>query len=278
MRVSRLAQQQEALLALLFDRPPESAPKTIATHAIPAWPRGQKVYQANGHALACSALGAAYPVVAQLLGKESFGALARTLWHAHPPQCGDVGRWGNTLAAFISTASTPLADAPYLADVARLEWALHTCASAADPYPAPNPASFALLAEHDFWYLSLILAPGCAVLESAWPVVRIVESLALGDVGSLLRAGVGEEALVWRTGFKPRVRCTQPGEAAFVAALLEGQTLGGALDSLPHFDAAAWLPRAVQTGLLLGVGCLVPAARTPPDLPDLPDSPDLPCP
>ena len=265
--MSLLAQQQQALLALLFDRPPESTPKNIAAQASPAWLRGQKVYQTNGHALACSALGAAYPVVAQLLGGPSFEALARTLWHASPPQCGDVGRWGHTLAAFIS-ASPPLADAPYLADVARLEWALHTCASAADA-PPPNPASFALLAEHDLSRIFLRLAPGCAVLSSTWPVVSIVhahlrpaESPTLGDVGRLLRAGVGEEALVWRTGFRPSVRSAPPGEAAWVAALLAGQTLGGALDSLPHFDAAAWLSMAVQTGLLLGAYGLSPVART----------------
>ena len=253
--MNTLAQQQQALLAQLFDGPLQSAHQKIAAYIDSTWARGQKVYQANGHALACSALGAAYPVLAQLLGQESFDALAHALWHHTPPQCGDAAQWGGTLAAFIS-ASTQLSDVPYLADVARLEWALHHCASAADA--SPDPASFALLAEHDPAQLLLSLAPGCASLRSAWPVVSIVHAHShlgptLDEVGRLLRAGMGEDALVWRTGFRPTVRCAQPGETAFVTAVLAGQTLGQVLDSMPNFDVAAWLPMAVQTGLLLGV-------------------------
>ena len=108
---------------MLFDWPNESAIQNIAAYTDADWARGLKVYQANGHALACSALRAAYPVVAQLLGDESFDALAKALWHAQPPRCGDAAAWGEGLADFVR-ASTQLASEPYLGDVAALEWAL----------------------------------------------------------------------------------------------------------------------------------------------------------
>ena len=260
--MSSLAQQQQALLAMLFDWPNDDAIKNIAAYADSTWARGQKVYISNGHALACSALRAAYPVTAQLLGDESFEMLARALWHTHPPQCGDAAQWGGTLAAFIA-GSEQLASEPYLADVATLEWALHTCAGAADGLV--DAASFALLAEHDPSALLLLLSPGCISLRSAWPVVSIVNAHrqqhpALNHIGQMLREGVGEDALVWRHGLRAQMRLAQAGEAALVTALLNGQRLGGALDQAPALDISAWLPMAVQTGLLLGVRL---AARNP---------------
>lgn len=252
--MSLLEQQQQALLALLFDRPNNVASKNIADYADDTWARGLKVYQANGHALAGSALRAVYPVVAQLLGDESFDALARALWHAQPPLRGDAAQWGGTLADWVQN-SDQLAAEPYLADVATLEWALHRATSAADG--AMNSASFALLTEHDPGHLLLLLSTGCTTLRSDWPVVSIVNAHlhhtpSFVQAGQLLQAGAREDAVVWRSGLQALVRVAQPGEAALVAALLAGHTLGDALHQAPDLDIAAWLPMVVQTGLLLG--------------------------
>ncbi len=253
--MSALARKQQALLAALFDWPYENATQNIATYADEKWARGLKVYQANGHALACNALRAAYPVVAQLLGEESFDALARALWHAQPPLRGDAAQWGGALPEFVRV-SDQLASEPYLPDVAALEWALHLAASAADA--SADPSSFALLADHDPADLALLLSPGCASLGSRYPVVSIVNahllaSPSLQQLGELLGAGVSEDALIWRQGVRPLVRQALNGEAAFVADLMGGQSLGYALGQAPSLDISAWLPMAVQTGLLLGV-------------------------
>jgi hypothetical protein len=181
--------------------------------------------------------------------------LARAFWHAQPPVRGDLAQWGAALAEFIR-ASDQLADEPYLADVATLEWALNTSASAANA--TADAASFALLMQHDPGDLLLQLAPGCAVLPSAWPVVSIVRahldrSPTFDAVGQRLRAGVAETAVAWRADLRPCVREAQPGEAALLSALLAGQSLGAALDGAPVLDFATWLPLAVQSQLLLGV-------------------------
>ncbi len=259
--MSRLAQQQQALLAVLFDWPNESAIQNIASYADADWARGLKVYQANGHALACSALRAAYPVVAQLLGDESFDALAKALWHAQPPRCGDAALWVEGLADFVR-ASTQLASEPYLSDVAALEWALHRAAGAPDGLV--DAASFALLGEHDPDQVQLVLSPGCATLRSAWPVVSLLKAHdapastpgsaeVLPQIGAMLRAGVAEEALVWRQGLRAQLRLAWAGEVVFVSALQSGRSLGQALQQAPALEIADWLPMAVQTGLLLGV-------------------------
>lgn len=258
--MSALAAQQQALLAALLAHPAQDAIKTIATHAKEPWARGLKAYQANGHALTERALQAAYPVLTQLLGEDSLADLARAFWHAQPPVRGDLARWGGELAGFIQ-ASEQLAAEPYLPDVARLEWALHHSASAADQ--TGDPASFSLLMQHDPAQLQLRLAPGCAVLPSAWPVVSIVNAHldatpSLEAAGQRLRAGVTETALVWRAGFQPRVREAVAGEADWLTALLAGRSLSAALDAAPALDFNAWLPLAVQSQLLLGVSVSTP--------------------
>ena len=252
--MSALAAQQQALLAALLAHPAQDAMKTIAVYAMDPWARGLKAYQTNGHALAQRALQAAYPVLTQLLGEDSLADLARAFWHAQPPVRGDLALWGAGLAAFVA-ASEQLADEPYLADVARLEWALHHSASAADQ--PGDPASFALLLQHDPAQLQLRLAPGCAVLPSAWPVVSIVAAHldatpSLEEAGQRLHAGVAETALVWRAGLQPRVREAVAGEADLLTALLAGLSLSAALDAAPALDFNTWLPLAVQSQLLLG--------------------------
>lgn len=253
--MSTLAHQQQRLLEGLFPPGTDDAMKSIAIRADEIGARGLKVYQSNGHALAERALLAAYPVLAQMLGGESFAALARALWHASPPQRGDIAQWGGTLADFVST-SPQLADDPYLADVARVEWALHRCASAPDA--ELQAATLALLGSHDLDALQLQLAPGAALIRSPWPVASLMLAhtqggVTLAEAATRLRVGQAENALVWRQGYRPCVRQALPDEAGFVTALLRGVPLGAAMDAAPQLDINAWLTDAVPSGLLLAV-------------------------
>ncbi len=253
--MSVLAEQQQQLLERVFSYDIKNATKNIAVCADSMGIRGLKAYQANGRELAERALLAAYPVLAQMLGAESFSALARALWHAFPPLRGDMALWGDTLAGFVA-ASPQLTEDPYLADVARVEWALHSCVSAADA--ELQPATLALLGSHDLDTLRLQLAPGTAVLCSPWPVVSLVrahtdEGVTLSQAATLLRAGQAEDAVVWRQAYRPRVRQAVPGEVDLLNALLQGGSLGMALDAASSLDIQAWLAEALQSGLLLAV-------------------------
>ena len=252
--MSGLDAQQQALLEALFLSPTENAIENDSVSAIKTPARGLKAYKSNAHALAERVLQAAYPVLTQLLGAQSMGALARTFWHVHPPVCGDLTQWGGALPEFVR-ASEQLSGEPYLADVARVEWVLHVGATAADG--VADYASLALLTQPDSGDVRLQLAPGCAVLQSPWPVVSLVNAHVggeptLADAGLRLHAGTGEVALMWRAGWRMQVREALDGELALVSALLAGHSLGHALDAAPALDVPVWLPMAVQTGLLLG--------------------------
>lgn len=262
-----LAQEQQALLhALMGERDEAGLWPYLQLAQTPLARRGLQAYQANGLALAERALGAAYPVLAQLIGGESFAPLAQHFWRCYPPGRGDVACWGDDLAAFIE-AAPQLADEPYLGDVARVEWALHQAATAADAQP--DPQSFALLSAADPAEITLALGAGVFLLASAYPVASIVNAHLLGEpalaeAAALLRAGAAEHTLVWRQGFKPRVRSITAAEHALLAALQAGRSLQAALDcaldgehvatpeSASAFSFEHWLGQAVQQGLVTG--------------------------
>jgi hypothetical protein len=260
--VSTLAQQQLALLGSLLALP-GSAQAAAALAGLKAqvrapWARGLNAYQANGHDLAERSLLAVYPVVAALVGDDSLATMARELWHRHPPVRGDLACWGEALAAFVAP-NPQLADVPYLADVARVEWALHRAAGAPDA--GADPASFALLTQADPDSFTLRLAPGTAVILSAWPAASLVtahlhDDPPLAVAAARVQAHDAEAALVWRQALRPRVSACRPAEAALLAALLQGRSLlaslNDALEADAAFDLGAWLPGAVTQGVVLG--------------------------
>lgn len=266
---SSLALQQQALLAALF-RPDQGLDAQLQAACLRTSDqarRGLQAYQANGHALAERSLAGAYPVVCALVGPDSFAALARALWHAHPPVRGDLAHWGAALPHFVQ-ASESLDQVPYLGDVARTEWALHQAAGAADAW-ADLP-SLALLAQDDPAALGLRLAPGTALIASRYPVASIVQAhltqdIDLDEAGRRWRAGVAETALVWRAGLRPRVRDVHSTtEAVLLRELVAGASLLSALETActdpdpGAFDLSAWLMSAVSEGLVLGTTPLTP--------------------
>ncbi len=256
-----LARQQALLLQALALPRHADAMELIADSALAAGTpgrndleRGLQAYRSQAQALAVRTLSAAYPVVAQLLGEENFEALARSLWRQHPPARGDLAQWGGQLPAYIEEQAALAQEEPYLADVARAEWALHAIATAPDG--EADPGSLALLASADPARLALVLSPGATCIASAYPVASILGAHlegepSLEEAGRRLRAGEAQTALAWRQGFKPRLRRALPHEAAFIAALQERRPLLDSLAAAPGLDFQAWLPLAAQTGLLL---------------------------
>ena len=269
--MNTLMLQQQSLLDALFAHPgstqASSALQHLHTLLEPQAARGLMAYQANGHALAERCLLATYPVIAQLLGQDNFAALARDLWHRQPPHCGDLAQWGDALPAFLAD-NDQLTEVPYLADVARVEWALHRAAGAADAQPDLH--SFARLSTEDPQALTLALAPGTVLISSAWPVVSLVTAHtdnepSLAEAGQRLRDRVGETALVWRQGLRPCVAACPADALGVLQALLAGAALPDALGFAgPDFDFSNWLTPAVHSGLVIGVADATPPPTPPP--------------
>lgn len=250
--MTREALRQQMMLRSLAEQPG-------AGLALQGWTRargdgfstGLNTYRANATALAERALGAAYPTIAQLVGDIAFAAMARDLWRQSPPQRGDVGEWGAGLAGFIELQAS-LAEEPYLADSARLDWAVHQAARAADTYPA-EITGLERLAGADPSRVTLSLAPGTVVQSSAWPIAAIWQAHQRHDaqrfdaVRQAFADQTRQHALVVREGLAVAVHALADADATFTRALLTGQHLAHALDAAgDHFAFDQWLIRALQ--------------------------------
>ncbi len=255
--MSSSAQQREALRQQQLLRALWRRDKTSAMPPLNGWLResgeraqqGLAAYRGNAALIAERALAAAFPTVQQLLGAESFALLALAAWHDSPPRRGDLAWFGAELPAWIQR-DPQLASEPYLADVARVDWAAHTIEQAADI--EQPPAGLALLAEVDPSALRVRLRPGLAVVASRWPAATIWHAHRRdGDdrfaaVRNAFAERVSETALIARDGWRAQVQTIDTPSAVLITALQRGDVLADALEQAgAALDFERWLQRAL---------------------------------
>jgi hypothetical protein len=255
--MSREAERQSLLLRALWR---EADAHTLPRWLLPGAETGLAIYRSNAGAVAERALASTYPTLAALVGDESFGALARELWQRHPPNRGDLGEWGDALPGFVA-GNTQLASEPYLADVARLEWQVHTASRAADDDGAA--LDLQALAQHEPSHLRLVLRPGSALVQSAWPIVAIWRAHQrpagesedrFAEVRAAFAGQRHETAWVRREGYTTSVDALDEPTAAFTQALLAGRTLADALDlSGSGFQFDRWLAQALPARWIVAI-------------------------
>jgi len=220
-----------------------------------------------------NALRASLPVVLRLVGEPFFHAAVDAFVRAHPSVSGDLNVYGDLFGDFL--AGYPhAADLPYLADVARLEWAVDEAQRAADVLPAPDQvlAALAATAPERLPALRVRLDPSCRLVASEFPVLHIWQvnqprradddgtrpaedddpagreeddnRVSLDEGGDLLVVRRGSEGVTLeRVG---------AGEHAFLAALAAQTPLGVALDLALQADAAFDLGATLRTSIANG--------------------------
>lgn len=214
------------------------------------------VYRNNIYASLIDVLAARFQVTAQLVGETFFRAMARDYVQAEPPRSPVLLRYGAGFAGFI--AGFPPADpVPYLADVARLEWAWHKAYNAADARGLPLEALQANAG--DVECATLCLHPSLGVVRSVYPVVTIWQlAMRDGEDEPARLPADGEDALVARPELTVDVRRLPEGGADFVLALQGGANLQSAAAvatvSAPDFDLIANLAGLMSSGVIVGIG------------------------
>ncbi len=210
------------------------------------------VYRNTVAAGLIAALQGRFPVVERLVGEDFFRAMARAYVALEPPSSPLLFRYGDGFPDFIARF-TPAAPLPYLADVARLEYARGVAYHAADRDPLP-PASFAALDKGRLADFTVTLHPSVVIVTSAFPILSIWLANQSETV-TPLRHRAAELALVSRPYFDVETRRLQPGTDAFLSALKGGATIGAAVEA--GAEASTDFSAAEALATLLGANIAV---------------------
>lgn len=215
------------------------------------------IYRNNFIVLNGDALAEMYPVIRQLVGNEGFRWLATRYVRLHPPSERTLLLYGEHFADFLD-GIPELSPLPYLADVARLEYAWTDAYHAEDVRPL-SPHQITTIAPDTFARMHLQPHPGLHCIRSDYPILRIWKSNqpeAPQPCISLDEGGVN--VLVTRPGLEVQMRTIPDAEATLLLALKQGATMGMALEAAlrndPGFDLADYLGRHLFDGTFSGIG------------------------
>ncbi|MDE2082781.1 MAG: putative DNA-binding domain-containing protein [Burkholderiales bacterium] len=204
------------------------------------------------------ALADTFPVTQELVGVEFFRAMAARFVRQAPPRSRILAHYGGGGFAGFIEGFEPARPLPYLADMARLEFARVRAYHAADAEPvAAEVVGRALGCDERIGELRLVGAPSLAAVDSGHPVVSLWAAHQ-GD-GDLAAIDVDqpEAALVLRPALDVLVLKCPAGAATFVVALQDGLALGDAAERAaaraPAFDLAASLSLLLAHGALAAI-------------------------
>jgi hypothetical protein len=205
--------------------------------------------------------GATFPVVRRLVGGPFFDEATDQFVRAHPSPRGDVNRYGGDFAAFLASYP-PARPLIYLADVARLEWAIDQANIAADAAPL-DVARLAAVAPDALADLCFELHPAVRLIASSFPILRIWQVNQpeyAGDPQVSLDQGA-DTLLVTRGVDSIAIERISRGEQAFLGALAANATLGDATSRAAAVESAFNLGDALRRHVANQV---VVAFRAPP--------------
>ncbi|WP_307766678.1 MNIO family bufferin maturase [Duganella aquatilis] len=253
-----LAQGQQLFAGALFDA--ELAPQALAQFASAHSEHRFALYRGNQTANWRKTLAAAYPVVLALVGEEFFGGLARAYGRAQPSDNPDLNLFGARFAAFLSDFPH-VAEFPYLPDMARLEWALHS-AHYAPAAAGLGAAQLAAIAPERIESATFRLHPAVQLVASDWAVAPLwLAHQPDSGVAFPDDMAVPSQALVARPQWQPLMLPLSAAGHAALRVLAAGGTFGAALDAAferdGDFDVAAslqaWLAHAVLVASVLAL-------------------------
>ncbi|WP_434633610.1 HvfC/BufC family peptide modification chaperone [Chromobacterium sp. CV08] len=229
---------QHALLEAIAD--PAQAPAAAALGLDPA---GLSVYRNNYRIGLIDTLAHSHPVCRELVGEDFFTALAREYVKRHASDSGNLHRYGADFADFVA-GFEHCRELPYLADVARLEWAVHRSYYAADA-ESLDTSALAAFAPGQWEALRFQPRPDVALCRADSPALSIWRAhRERGPLDGLL-ALPAENALVYRERGEVKTLALDDARHDFYAALFGGAALADAMEAAQTRDAGFDLQSAL---------------------------------
>lgn len=255
-QLARLSDVQLRFSNALFESQSESGVLPLFKGDVQLVEQRFALYRGNLSSIWDKTLTAAYPVLRALVGDEFFSALTRAFGMAHPSELGDLNQFGARFDNFLRDFPH-VAQYPYLPDMARLEWALHT-AHYADNAVSLNPAELAQWPPERLDGASLFFHPACRLIASEWAVVQLWQAhQADTEIAFPSEIAQPNYGLVARPHWKTTVLPLTASGFAALSALRQGQSLGAALDAAlesdPAFDFASCLQQWLAHGIFVAI-------------------------
>jgi hypothetical protein len=203
-----------------------------------------------------NALGHTYPAVKAIAGEANFRVLAAGFVRARPPRKPELMAYGGGFPEFVAGHAAAMRDFPYLADLARLEWAMNEVYFA-DDAPALAPEALGAIPPEKLPALRLALHPAARVVVSAEFPIHAIWAAATAGGKPDPAPGDGEPqggaVVVARPSGPVEAWTLDAGETAFLGAVAAGAPLEKALAeaeaAAPGFDLAAALAAALSRGV-----------------------------
>lgn len=214
--------------------------------------RGLEAYRRSVLANLSGAVRTTYPVVGAIVGEAFLDAAARRYALGHPSASGDLNAYGSDFGDFLALFS-PAASLPYLPDVARLEWLVHSVYGREDA-PTQDLSLLAATTPDRWGDLHFQLDPAHEAMGSRWPLVRIWEVNQPGYTGGFqVDFDEAQVALIHRREAETVVEELASGEYRLLQALANGESLGAAVGKAAGeqgFDLHSALRRFIACGLI----------------------------
>lgn len=213
------------------------------------------VYRNTTFRGAADALATAYPAVARLSGDAYFEHVAIAYVETSPPWQRSLVGYGEGFADFVETAPG-IAEAPYLVDAARLDWAW-LGAHRAPSQTSLLASALAAVRPEQLAQLILKLHPSVRLLELRWSVHdawKHNRNLAPAITQQVLP--LRQHVMLWRPAHEVETQVLSSAEALFFQLLGAGSALGeaaeAALAASPDFNTTLVFAGALEAGVFAG--------------------------
>ena len=196
-----------------------------------------------------TALRLSFPAVYRLVGAEFFDSAAQVFVHEQPPRRAYLDEYGGGFPEFLARYP-PAASLAYLADVARLEWAVNRALHAPDVEPL-ELMRLAAIPPVDEGRICFAPHPSVSLIRAGYPVDAIWRAVLEQNDAALAALDLADGPvclMVQRMSSGVDVARLDPGAWDFAAALCAGQALGRVLAAAAGIDAPTLLAEHLTAG------------------------------
>ena len=221
------------------------------------------IYRNHAFATLGASLQGTFPVVCRLVDERFFAYAAHEYLREHPPHSRCLVEYGADFADFLADFE-PCKALPYLADVARFEWALNIAATVREAAAAAAAGARRGPGRRG----RICRAPSAALAQLPrlpWPIDAIWQANQQNEVPPVDLASGGARLEIRRAGDAVGWLRLDPATFAFRTALADGLVLAAAMAAAtlqdPAFDLAAAVQHVFAEGLAVAY-CLSSEQKT----------------